>query len=101
MDQSSIVRQTNKGVEVDLAVTPNSGRSEVQGVEGWRRRLVVKLRAPPEKGEANAELEALLTDFFGARARVTKGRTSRKKTVTIDAEREKVLRALEVLDEGP
>jgi len=48
------------GVEIDVLVSPKSGKSEVEGFDEWRNRLVVKLKAPPEKGEANRELVFLL-----------------------------------------
>jgi len=82
-------------------VSPNSGRSEIQGIDVWRRRLVVKLRSPPEKGEANAELEALLTDFFGAKTQVVKGHTNRMKTVIVAAPDDQVRSRLEGWSAGP
>jgi len=69
------------GVEIDVSVSPKSGRSEVQGFDEWRNRLVVKLRSPPEKGEANRELVELLASEFGAKVEVIRGHTSRMKTV--------------------
>ena len=69
------------GVEIDVIVSPNSGRSEVQGFDNWRDRLVVKVRAPPDKGEANCELVGLLGDELGAKVEVVFGHTSRTKTV--------------------
>jgi uncharacterized protein (TIGR00251 family) len=101
VDAKSPVRRTRKGTEVDLLVSPNSGRSEVQGIDAWRGRLTVKLRSPPEKGEANEELESLLTEFFGAEAQVAKGHTSRMKTVVVSTTEEEVLKRLEGLHAGP
>jgi len=72
-------------------VSPNSGRSEVQDVDRWRKRLVVRLRSPPEKGAANEELESLLTEFFGARTTVARGHTNRMKTVIVEAGKDLVV----------
>jgi uncharacterized protein (TIGR00251 family) len=101
VDATSPVRRTKQGTEVDLLVSPSSGRSEVQGIDVWRKRLVVKLRSPPEKGEANAELESLLTDFFEARTLVVKGHANRMKTVVVAASEEEVRRRLEGANAGP
>lgn len=101
MDVSSFLRETSSGVEVDVVASPGSTRSEVQGLDPWRKRMVVKVRAPPEKGEANEELESLLTLFFGARAEVVRGHASRMKTVAVSASRVEASRRMEVLHARP
>jgi uncharacterized protein (TIGR00251 family) len=97
VDLSSWLRESGRGVELDLVVSPSSPRSEVQGLDQWRRRLLVKVRAPPEKGEANEEVERLVSELFGARAEVIRGHTSRMKTVAIGTSKEKALAVLEGL----
>lgn len=82
-------------------VTPSSPKSEVQGVDEWRKRLVVKVRSPPEKGEANAEVESVLTEFFQAKAEVLRGHTNRMKTVLVQTGLEKAKAKLEGLDARP
>jgi uncharacterized protein (TIGR00251 family) len=98
VDPATLVRVTKEGPEVDLLVSPQSGRSEVQGVDQWRKRLVVKLTAPPEKGQANEELVGLLESFFGARVEIVRGHTNRMKTVRIIADPIVVRRKLEALE---
>lgn len=45
-----------------VRVKPKASQS---GVEFWgENRLVVKVKAVPEKGQANEELRRLLADFF-------------------------------------
>jgi len=83
VDLSSYLRETSFGVEIDLVVSPSSPKSGVQGFDEWRKRLVVKVRAPPEKGEANEEVESLVAKLFQAKAEVVRGHTSRMKTVLI------------------
>jgi uncharacterized protein (TIGR00251 family) len=97
VDPAALVRETRQGPEVDLIVSPQSGRSEVQGVDDWRKRLVVKLAAPPEKGQANEELVGLLESFFGAKVEIVRGRTNRMKTVLVHASAEAVRRRMEAL----
>ncbi|HUL39608.1 MAG TPA: DUF167 family protein [Methanomassiliicoccales archaeon] len=101
MDLSSWIRETEQGAEVDLIVSPSSPRSEVQGLDQWRKRLIVKVRAPPEKGEANGEVESLISELFHAKAIVVRGRTSRMKTVEIRTGKKNVLETLEGVHAGP
>jgi hypothetical protein len=101
VDLSSFIRETPLGTEVDLVVSPSSPKSEVQGLDRWRKRLVVKVRAPPEKGEANDEVESVVSGFFGAEAEVVRGHTSRMKTVLVRTTRQSALATLEGLDARP
>ncbi|MCU0861087.1 MAG: DUF167 domain-containing protein, partial [Methanomassiliicoccales archaeon] len=80
-----------------LMVSPSSPRSEVVGVDHWRWRLVVRLRSPPEKGEANQELVTLLGRLFSAPVEVLRGHSSRMKTVSVRTTKEGALQALESL----
>ena len=86
---------------MDLIVSPSSPRSEVQGLDQWRKRLIVKVRAPPEKGEANDAVESLISELFHASAVVVRGHTSRMKTVEIRIGKKKVLETLEGLRARP
>ena len=57
----------------------------MRGVHG--NALKVAVRAAPEKGKANVEVEAVLADFFGVGKRsvaVIAGQTSRNKQVHIN-----------------
>lgn len=101
VDLSSFLRETPFGVEIDLIVSPSSPKSEVQGLDQWRKRLVVKVRAPPEKGEANEEVESLITEVFQAKAEVVRGQTSRMKTVLVHTTAKNALVILEGLDARP
>jgi len=95
VDGSACLRETKAGLEVDISVTPSSPKSEVQGIDQWRKRLVVKVRAPPEKGEANEEVVSLLSDYFHADVEVVRGHTSRMKTVLVHASKRDALQRLE------
>lgn len=83
VDASIALHRSKEGTEIDLLVSPNSDRSEIVGVDQWRKRLSVKLRSPPEKGEANAELEALLTEILDSEVKVIRGHTARMKTALV------------------
>jgi uncharacterized protein (TIGR00251 family) len=94
-------RVSDRGVEIDVLVSPKSGRSTVESFDRWRSRLVVKLRSPPEKGEANRELLDLLARELGARVEVVRGQTSRSKTVLAVGDTTAIERRLEDWREGP
>ena len=83
VDISIALHRSKEGTEIDLLVSPNSDRSEIIGVDAWRKRLTVKLRSPPEKGEANAELEKLLSGILGSEVKVIRGHTARMKTALV------------------
>jgi uncharacterized protein len=72
------------GVCISVLVSAGSSASKVRGVHGGA--LKVAVRAAPEKGKANAEVEEVLADFFSVGKRsvsVISGQTSRNKQVQI------------------
>ncbi len=101
VNRAPLVREVRSGVEVDVIVSPNASRSEVEGFDPWRGRLVIRLRAPPEKGEANEELRSLLSSLLGAKVEVLKGHTNRMKTVLVEGEPKAILKSLEAFVARP
>lgn len=83
MKVSDVCRLRGDSVEVDVSVSPRSNRSGPDGYDEWRRRMIVRVKAPPLDGRANKELAAMFSEITGCRAEVTSGQTSRQKTVTI------------------
>ena len=83
MDASDVTRRVPGGLEVELLVSPRSSRSGIEGIDPWRKRLVVRVKAPPLDGRANKEVEEVLAECTGFKAQVTAGHTSRQKTVTV------------------
>jgi len=71
-------------MKVDVHVIPRSRETKIVGYDVWKRALVVKVRAPPEEGKANFEVEKLLSEFFGTRVFIVSGHRSRKKVVEIE-----------------
>ena len=94
MDLSKCLRPSADGSEMEIIVTPNSTSPGVQGVDPWRHRLVVKVRAPPEGGRANEEVEELLSSVIGVKVTVSRGHTQRMKVVRIHAPLDLVRKAL-------
>jgi uncharacterized protein len=79
-----MLKELKEGIQITLKVTPRSGKNIVVGFEG--DYLKVRLKAIPEKGNANLALIELLADFFGvapSKITLTAGQTSRFKRVII------------------
>jgi uncharacterized protein len=79
-------------VRLALRVSPGAERTRVAGrmADG---RLKVRIAAPPEHGEANAELVRFLARALGlprAAVRVAQGHGSRDKTVELQVTRERL-----------
>ena len=76
------------GCAIDVEVVPGASESRFPaGYNAWRARIEAKVRAPPEDGQANAELLRLVAEALGvapARVRLTSGATSRRKTVSVE-----------------
>ncbi len=94
MDFSKAVRVTREGTEIDVMVSPHSNSSGIQGIDEWRGRIVVKIKAPPEAGRANKELLEMFSGLLG-KAELGRGSTNRMKTIVVQMGREDVLRILE------
>ena len=95
MDVSEALRTVDGGVEIDVSVSPRSDRSGTEGVDEWRKRLIVRVKAPPLDGRANKEVESTLSEITGFKCTVVRGQTSRQKTVFIAGPADIVVSKLE------
>ena len=75
------VRWVGGGKRLQLWVVPGSSRSQVDGIHG--DCVKIRVRAAPERGLANREVERLLSAVLGVKVRVTSGHHSRRKQVEI------------------
>jgi uncharacterized protein (TIGR00251 family) len=70
---------------LELKVVPGASRT---GIAGWLgETLKVRVAAPPERGKANAAVEALLADALGVPSRalrIVAGHGSARKVLEID-----------------
>jgi len=87
MSFEDAIKPTKDGVVIDFEVTPGAKATVVpSGYSVWRKRIEVKLRAPPEKGRANEELIEALSGIFGVSSsniEITSGATNSKKSIRI------------------
>jgi len=70
---------------LDIEAKPNSKKPGLLGFEPWRKRFIVAVRAPPEKGKANKEVCETLSEVLGVKGvSIETGHTSHQKTAVID-----------------
>lgn len=94
MDVSDAARSVNGGAEIDISVSPRSDRSGTEGVDEWRKRVIIRVKAPPLDGRANKEVEALFKEITGCKSEIVRGQTSRQKTVLVHGDYEKIISSL-------
>lgn len=71
--------------KLELKVVPGASRSEIAGWLG--DKLKVRVAAPPEKGKANAQVEALLAKALGlpsGSVYISAGKTSQYKLASVE-----------------
>ena len=82
-------------------VRPGSSKNEFVGLYGRPSRLKVKIKAPPQDGEANAEIIAFFAKVFDiskSRIEILRGHTSRQKDIMIDLEMNLVMKIILAID---
>ncbi len=77
------LRKAGDDLLVDIEVSPGSGRFEIASYDEWRKRLVVKVKSPPEKGKANREIMKEFSKICGKDVEIISGHKSRHKTLRI------------------
>lgn len=87
-----LLRPQPGGVLLQLRVTPNAGADRIEGIEerdDGSTVLRVRVKAPPDRGKANAAVVALLAAALAlprARFEIASGETARLKTIRIAAD---------------
>lgn len=95
MELSKVSRKVPEGLELEIYVSPRSSRSGPEGIDEWRKRLIVRVKAPPLDGKANREVEDVFAEITGMKSEVVSGMTDRRKTVLIRGDSETALKKLE------
>jgi uncharacterized protein (TIGR00251 family) len=99
MKIEDVVRVKDSGIEVDIQVSPRSSISGADGIDVWRKRLIIKVRAPPLDGKANSEVEEIFREATGCPSNIISGHTGRQKTVRIEGDPNSILSKLRELYE--
>ena len=81
------VEEAPGGARLLLDVTPGAKEARFpDGFEPWRKRIGLRVRAPAQEGEANADVVRTLAAFFRhptARIHIEAGATDRRKSVRV------------------
>lgn len=94
MEITDALRIVKDGTEIEVMVSPNSNRKGIEGLDEWRKRVIVRVKSPPLDGKANKDVEDTLGEIFGVKCMIIHGQTSRQKTVFVSCPHEKVLTVL-------
>ena len=92
---SDVSTRVPDGLRLDLQASPRSNRTGFDGFDEWRRRLNIRVKAPPLEGKANSEIERQVQDMTGCKTEVIAGHTTRQKTVMIYGDPDSIVRSLE------
>ncbi|WP_457548824.1 DUF167 family protein [Archaeoglobus sp.] len=77
------MKETDKGLIIEIDVSPNAKRTALIGYDNWRNALKVSVKSPPKGGKANRELVEFLSEIFGCDVGILKGEKSTKKVVLL------------------
>lgn len=94
MNLSDVSRITDSGLEVNVLVSPRSNRSGPEGYDEWRKRMIIRIKAPPLDGKANKEVEALMKELTGCPSEILNGHLNRQKTVLIRGNGSEIMKSL-------
>ncbi len=78
------IEETSDGVIINTKVKPGAGKSRVKGVTGGI--LSIDVKAQPEGGRANREVEKLVAKTAGLpkdSVKITSGKKSRRKRIRL------------------
>ena len=78
-----VLKETKEGTLLFVYVQPKAKKNEIEGIDEWRGRLKVKVKAPPVGGKANKELLRFFSKLFDTEVEIVRGETSREKDLLI------------------
>ena len=77
------LKETKGGTLLLIYVQPKAKKNAIEGIDEWRGRLKVKIKAPPVEGKANKEVVKFLSKLLDAEVEIVKGETSREKDLVV------------------
>ena len=81
--KSCIQTALNGDIILEIEVQPGSSRQGVVGVNKWRNKIQVAVKAEARKGRANKAVCHVLSKLFKAEVEVVSGKTTRNKKIKI------------------
>ncbi len=80
---AKFIKETKEGTLLFIHVQPKAKKNTVEGVDEWRGRLKVKVKAPPVEGKANKEVVKFFSRLLDTEVEIVKGETSREKDLLV------------------
>ncbi len=80
---AKFIKETKEGTLLFIHVQPKAKKNAIDGIDEWRGRLKVKIKAPPAEGKANKEVVKFFSKLLGAGVEIVKGETSREKDLLV------------------
>ena len=78
---------SNSQTLLKVYIQPAASKNEIVGLYGNPARLKIKIKAPPQDGEANAGVISFISNILGiskSKVELLRGETSRQKDLLID-----------------
>ncbi|MCQ6254688.1 DUF167 family protein [Methanocaldococcus sp.] len=98
MEMKKIIKESKEGILIDIDVQAGSKKNEITGINEWRKRLNVKIKAPAIEGKANKEIIKFFKDIFKKDVEIVSGKLNPQKTILIrDIKKDEVIKKLEEL----
>ena len=89
------IRENKEGVLIDIDVQAGAKKNEISGINEWRKRLNIKIKAPATEGKANKEIIKFLKEIFKRDVEIVSGKLNPQKTVLIrDIKKDEVIEIL-------
>lgn len=91
-----LIPQNSQSI-LKIYVQPGASKNEIVGLYGAPPRMKIKIKAPPQDGEANLEVLLFISKILGiskSRIELMRGQTSRQKDLLIDLPIEEVQKIL-------
>lgn len=96
-DCSSALEAKGSATLIKVAVSANAKQNQICDYDPWRRRLNVKIKAPPSEGRANKVLLEFFSELFGVSksdVRIVSGEKSSLKVLHVNLASERVAEIL-------
>ncbi|WP_297487772.1 DUF167 domain-containing protein [Thermococcus sp.] len=77
------LKETKEGALLLIYVQPKAKKNAIEGIDEWRGRLKVKIKAPPVEGKANKEVVKFFSKLLGAEVTIVRGETGREKDLLV------------------
>lgn len=86
MADKTLIKDAKGGSVIAFEVSPNASKTEVTGVNAWRKAVQIRVAAHAREGAANEELTRYLAERLGvprAGVRILRGHASTAKSVFV------------------